>query len=276
MCEPKAAKMQKARTGSGRRDLEQRGLFATTCTLGVLVAALAFPGAVGAFGDSALVQLTPIAVGSQEASTHDASRRLAWEVRQRTNVETSPPNAPITLTDTALVERPLLYLRGSRAFDPLTEAEEVALRRHLTFGGTLLIDNAAGDASGGNGFDQSVRRLVQSVLGQPLVPLRSDHVLYRTYYLVGRPVGRVTGPAQLEVAELRGRVAVVYSRHDLGGAWARDNLGNWLYPATPGGASQRESAIRLGVNLFMYATTLDYKDDQVHAPYLMRRRAGDQ
>ena len=33
-------------------------------------------------------------------------------------------------------------------------------------------------------------------------------------------------------------------------------------------------AIRLGVNLAMYALCLDYKDDQVHAPFIMRRRAG--
>lgn len=242
----------------------------------VLLVIVLWPKPAGAFGESALIQLTPVAVGTPEASTHDASRRISWEVRQRTNIETTPPDEPLALIDPALVERPLLYLRGRRAFDPLTEAEQVALRRHLSFGGTLLIDNAAGDAQAGDGFDQSVRRLVQSVLRVPLVPLRTDHVLYRTYYLVPRPVGRTLGPAQLEVAEIRGRVAVIYSRHDLGGAWARDNLGNWLSAVSPGGAGQREAAIRLGVNLFMYATTLDYKDDQVHAPYLMRRRAGDQ
>jgi hypothetical protein len=41
-----------------------------------------------------------------------------------------------------------------------------------------------------------------------------------------------------------------------------------------GGATQREAAVRLGVNLVMYALCLDYKDDQVHAPFILRRRAG--
>ena len=56
--------------------------------------------------------------------------------------------------------------------------------------------------------------------------------------------------------------------------WARDNLGTWRYPIAPGGEHQRELAIRLGVNVVMYALCLDYKDDQVHAPFIMRRRGG--
>ncbi len=53
----------------------------------------------------------------------------------------------------------------------------------------------------------------------------------------------------------------------------RDELGSWEYEVTPGGESQREFAFRLGVNVAMYSMCTDYKDDQVHAPWLMRRRA---
>jgi len=38
------------------------------------------------------------------------------------------------------------------------------------------------------------------------------------------------------------------------------------------GERQREQAIRLSVNIVLYALCLDYKDDQVHAPFIMRRR----
>ena len=81
-------------------------------------------------------------------------------------------------------------------------------------------------------------------------------------------------PAQLEGVTVGDRVALLYSRHDLGGAWARDNLGTWEHSVVPGGEAQRERAIRLGVNVVMYALCLDYKDDQVHAPFIMRRRSG--
>ena len=40
----------------------------------------------------------------------------------------------------------------------------------------------------------------------------------------------------------------------------------------PGGDTQRELAFRLGINLAMYALCLDYKTDQVHVPFILRRR----
>jgi len=98
--------------------------------------------------------------------------------------------------------------------------------------------------------------------------------VFRSFYLLDRPMGRVLGPTHLSALMRDERAAVVYSRHDLGGAWARDNLGTWEHAVTPGGEAQREAAIRLGVNLVMYALCLDYKDDQVHAPFIMRRRGG--
>jgi hypothetical protein len=49
----------------------------------------------------------------------------------------------------------------------------------------------------------------------------------------------------------------------------------WSVPVVPGGEIQRERAIRLAVNIAMYVLCSNYKDDQVHAPFLMRRRAVD-
>jgi hypothetical protein len=98
--------------------------------------------------------------------------------------------------------------------------------------------------------------------------------VYRSFYLLDRPIGRVASSDHLEAVVRSGRAAVIYTRHDLGGAIERDNLGNYLHSVEPGGDTQREMAIRFGVNLVVYALCLDYKDDQVHAPFIMRRRAG--
>ena len=43
----------------------------------------------------------------------------------------------------------------------------------------------------------------------------------------------------------------------------------------PGGELQREHATRLAVNVAMYVLCSNYKDDQVHAPFLMRRRSSE-
>jgi hypothetical protein len=99
-----------------------------------------------------------------------------------------------------------------------------------------------------------------------------EHVLYKSFYLLDGPTGRVMVTPDLEALEMGGRLAALYSGNDLIGALARDSLGTWEQEVTPGGESQREKCIRLGVNIAMYALCLDYKEDQVHIPFIMKRR----
>lgn len=230
------------------------------------------PLAARAFGDRTLVDIRTVEVQGAAPPRPTAALRLAWEVRQRTSVETRLPPTGVKLSDPKLFESGFVYWSGDRAFPPLSEAEVTGLRRFVEFGGFVLIDDAAPEQSG---FDESIRReLARAFGGGDLRKLPGTHTLYRSFYLLDRPYGRVAGSAALEAIERGGRAAVIYSRHDLGGAWDRDNLGNHYHPVEPGGDRQREAAVRLGVNLVLYALCLDYKDDQVHSPFIMRRRAG--
>jgi hypothetical protein len=145
------------------------------------------------------------------------------------------------------------------------------LRRYLSYGGFLLMDDASGTRGGG--FEQSARALVSRIVsGAVFSRVARDHVLYKSFYLLDGPAGRVMASPDLEGLELGGRVAVLYSGNDLIGALARDSLGTWEYEVSPGGELQREKCIRLGVNIAMYALCLDYKEDQVHIPFIMKRR----
>lgn len=225
-----------------------------------------------ALGPASAVEIAVVEVAGRGAARPTAPARLAWALRQRTSVETSLNSRQVRLDDPQLFDTPLLYWSGDAAFPSLSQAEITGLRRFVELGGFLLIDDAATDSEG---FDQSVRETLSRAFGSDaLEALDNAHTIFRSFYLLDRPVGRVMGPKTLEAIERGGRAAVVYSRHDLGGAWARDNLGNYLLPTVPGGNTQRELAYRLGVNLVMYALCLDYKDDQVHSPFIMRRRAG--
>ena len=78
--------------------------------------------------------------------------------------------------------------------------------------------------------------------------------------------------APMEAVHRDNRMVVAYMQNDLGGAWSRDNFGNYEFPCEPDGERQRELSFRIGVNLVMYALCLDYKTDQVHVPFIMRRR----
>jgi hypothetical protein len=219
---------------------------------------------------------SPVAIGQvQHAGRWDARpgalRRRGWELARRTSIETTPDPVPVRLDAPGLHRFPMLALSGDGAMPPLSEAERAALRRHLQYGGFLLVDSA--DGSDGAGFDQSIRAELTRVLpAAPLRPVPQQHVLYKTFYLVDHQGGRLLVKPWLEAQTLDGRLAVVYSQNDLAGAWARSELGDWEYPCTPGGEPQREQAFRLGVNLAMYALCTDYKDDAVHLPFIMKRR----
>ena len=76
---------------------------------------------------------------------------------------------------------------------------------------------------------------------------------------------------------VRGRDAqVLFLQHDLLGALARASEGTWKFDVSSGNAEQREYAVRFAVNLAMYVLCSNYKDDQVHAQALMRRRGRSQ
>lgn len=245
---------------------------ATAACIACLLTATLAPAAVRAFGDAGSVDIRMLDYnGGNPAPRPTAARRLAWAVRERTSVETRLEPSRVRLDTPALFDSPLLYWSGDRAFPPLAAAEVTALRRFVEFGGFVLIDDAAPEDSG---FDASVRRDLARAFGDgALRSLPPTHTLYRSFYLLRQPVGRVRDPDHLEVIMQGPRAAVIYSRHDLGGAWDRDDLGHWRVAALDAGPEQRESAVRLGVNLVMYALCLDYKDDQVHAPFIMRRQS---
>ncbi|HUJ60126.1 MAG TPA: DUF4159 domain-containing protein [Kofleriaceae bacterium] len=204
-----------------------------------------------------------------------ALRRLSWEIDKRTSIDVDDEPAQVAATDGTLHETPFLYLAGDRAFDLPSTAGIEALRRFLTFGGFLLIDSAEGSIDGA--FDSSVRKLIGAIFpptgsakGLEIVP--ADHVVYKSFYLLDKPLGRLAISPAMEGVTHDDRLVCAYVANDLGGAWARDDFGNYDFPCEPGGDKQRELAFRMGVNLVMYALCLDYKSDQVHVPFIMKRR----
>jgi hypothetical protein len=259
--------------GADRRPLARRMHRRTFLQIAAGVAgALAFPRRARAAPETSLLVVGQIQHGGRWNPRPTALRRLSWELAQRTSIETGPDAVPVRLGQPGLHRHPMLYLAGDGALPPFAETEVAALRRHLQYGGFLLVD--AADGSDGSGFDAAVRRELARILpASPLGRVPREHVLYKSFYLLDRQGGRVLTKPWLEAQVVSGRIAVLYSQNDLGGAWARGALGDWEYACTPGGEPQREVALRLGVNIAMYALCTDYKDDAVHLPFIMRRRS---
>jgi hypothetical protein len=222
-----------------------------------------------AFGDSSKLVFGQLRHGGRWDPRPHALRRLAFEIMDRTSIEAVPQAHPLDADDPQIFHYPFLYLASEGALPAFSDKQVTTLRRHLTYGGFLLADAA----DGSDAFDRSLREQVGRVLpGTTFQRVPPGHVLYKSFYLIDHAGGRQIVAPYLEAVSLQGRLAVVYSRNDLGGAWARDDRGDWEFEVVPGGENQRETAFRLGVNLAMYATCLDYKDDQVHLPFILKRR----
>jgi hypothetical protein len=198
-------------------------------------------------------------------------RRLMAEMERRTSVEAVPDARGVALTSEKLFEYPFLYFGGDASFGALSPAEVENLRRYLVYGGFMLAD--ANDGSDGSGFDQSFRREMARVLPEsPLLTLPSTHVVFKSFFLLDSVPGRLFNKPQLSAASVGKRAAVIYSQNDLAGAWNRGESGDYELEVSPGGEEQRELSFRLGINLCMYALCLDYKDDAVHLPLIMKKR----
>jgi len=239
--------------------------------LGSLAALPVLPRLAHAFGDSARFIPAVAQHGSHWNARLSGLRRLTWELQRRTSVEVVPDARPFPLNSPRLFQYPFLYWGGEGEPPALSSDDIENLRRYLTFGGFLLAD--ANDTSEGTGFDRGFRREMARVLPRaPLGPLPSSHVVYKTFFMLDAPAGRVLHKPQLDACHLGKRAAVIYSQNDLAGAWSRNESGDYEFEVSPGGEPQRELAFRLGINLCMYALCLDYKDDAVHLPLIMNKR----
>ncbi len=200
-----------------------------------------------------------------------ALRRLLLEVEQRTSVTVRGAGALIDPMTDELFQYPMLFMAGQGDFAPWSQAMVTRMQTWLRGGGFLVVDSLDGLSDGP--FLKAARRELERVYpAQKPVVLGGDHVLYKSFYLIKEPVGRVHVASTMAAIVEPDRAPVVFSANDLMGAWARDGFGKWDYEVTPGGARQRELAFRVGINLVMYALCGDYKADQVHIPFILKRR----
>ena len=242
-------------------------------TAAALVVAL--PRPARAFGDRGAFDPRILLAGGITRPAHaSAPGRWSFELVQRTSAPARLAPSTVRADEPAIADAPFLYFSGDHAVADLTPGEVAGLRRFFALGGVLVVDDAgAGNDGEPSPFGRTARQQIARVLPDTTpIPLRLEHVVFKSFYLLHRAEGRVLGPKTLD-AIVRGGVAqVIFTANDLGGALA-GRPGLWEAPVVPGGDIQREHAIRLAVNIAMYVLCSNYKDDQVHAPFLMRKRS---
>jgi hypothetical protein len=226
----------------------------------------------------------PTADATSKAGLSGLSRILAV----RTAVEPGEPMA-VDIVKDEIAFFPVLYWPVVESAKPLPQPTLAKIDAYMKQGGMLIFDTrdygsgmpSGTTLEGKNGM--ALKRLLGALDVPRLEPVPEDHVLTKSFYLLRSFPGRWEG-GQLWV-EARddhdgdnrkarradGVTSIMITSNDFASAWALDASGRPLYPVVPGGESQREIAMRTGVNIVMHALTGNYKADQVHVPALLER-----
>lgn len=171
---------------------------------------------------------------------------LLSAIRTHTALNMTDREVVVELTSPELWDVPYLYMtgHGNVAF---SDEEVLILRRYLENGGFLHADD-------NYGMDVSFRREIARVFpDHPLVEVPLNHPIYSIVFDFPQGLPKIHEhdgePAQGFGIFLTGRLAVFYSyQSDLGDGWEDPDVHD-----DP--EALRQAALRMGVNLFVYALT---------------------
>ena len=169
---------------------------------------------------------------------------LLEAIRDRTALPVATRERVVRLTGPELWEVPYLHMTGHGNVR-FSDEEAAALRAFLENGGFLHADD-------NYGMDDSFRREMARIFpDNPLLEVPWDHEVYHIFYDFPQGIPKIHEhdglPAQAFGLFIDGRLAVYYT-------YQADLSDGWEDPEVHGDpAAVREAALRMGVNLFLYA-----------------------
>lgn len=195
---------------------------------------------------------------------------LSLRLTQLTRISVNPTAASRMLTAPDLGDFPMLYM-SDPGYMIVTAEEKTALRRYLTKGGFLWVDDFWGDAE----WRQFAEVMRDVLPGREWTVLPNDHPIFRTVFeLDGMPQipalpfaapGASTAEApqahkypagSLDTPQMRawldddGRLMVVATHNtDVGDGWEREAYGEWYFETFS------TKSYMVGVNVVVYAMT---------------------
>ncbi len=201
---------------------------------------------------------------------------LSLQLTRRTSIEPGQPTG-INLETDDLSVFPFLYWPMIAGAPTPSETALANIESFMRSGGLVLLDTRD-DERAIAGVSTPERQALQNVLlninTPPLQPLPGDHVLTRSFYLLGDLPGRLAvNPVWVQAGgdANDGVTPLIIGGRDWAGAWASEQTGRPILPMPRGGERAREYAYRAGINIIMVALTGNYKSDQVHTPILLER-----
>ncbi|PIU18540.1 MAG: hypothetical protein COT16_01855 [Elusimicrobia bacterium CG08_land_8_20_14_0_20_44_26] len=184
-----------------------------------------------------------------------------------TSIDPTQEEIAFVAVSDEIFKYPFLYLAAKGRMPDFSKADIALIARHLRSGGFLFIDET--DDYGAGDFKESLEKFFREIFPDlKIEKIPQDDVIFKAFYLKPKASGRIDRSPFLYGLNLDGRWAAVVSGNDIAGAWARDDLGRFLYDCSPGGEPQRMEAIKLTVNIIMYSLTGTYKQDIIHEKFI--------
>ena len=214
------------------------------CLLALLLIASASPA--GAQDDGAISIARVQYGGGGDWYSSDPLPPLIEYARRNALLDLASEPETVELDSDRLFLFPFLFLNGhgNVAF---TAAEADRLRRYLTSGGFLIVNDDYG-------LDEAIRRELAKVFpGQELAVLPATHPVYSAHFSFPEGLPKIhehDGEAAQGLGLFHeGRLVVFYAyQSDLADGWESEGV----HPNPP---EVREKALRMGVNLLVYAMT---------------------
>ena len=172
---------------------------------------------------------------------------LLEAIAKRTSLNVERTEARVTVMDDRLWDYPYLFVTGHGNIH-FTDQEVARLREYVLRGGFLHVDD-------NYGMDESFRREIKRIFpDRPLVDVPLSHPIYHVVYDMPKGIPKIMEhdgkPAQGLGIFIGDRLALYYSyQTDLSDGWEGPEVEDEVTPA------MHEAAIRMGVNLFVYAVT---------------------
>jgi len=119
----------------------------------------------------------------------DADLNISYRLQQVTSIKTDPDARVLKLTDPAMFHYPLIYMEHA-GYMRLKDEEIVALRKYLTNGGALLVN----DFWGSEEWEGFARELGKVLPGRAWTELTPDHPVFHSVYDLRGPMRRFQVP----------------------------------------------------------------------------------
>ena len=171
-------------------------------------------------------------------------------IRERTGIPVAQREATVSLSDVRLRDYPFLYMTGHGNLR-LTPSERAALREHLLAGGFLLANDSYGLA-------ETFRAEMAQVFPEsPLTEIPPDHPIFHGLYEFPEGPPKIhehdgKAPQAFGIFEGGRMLVLFFFESDIGDGWEDADV----HDDPP---EIREQALRMGVNIFLYALTQEVR-----------------